>query len=197
METLHTDYIDSYLFHCATYSFEYEKLEALAKIKELGYIKKCGVSVYYPNEAISAIQSGFVDFIQLPCNMFDQRFYLQGVFDLALEKKIIIHSRSVFLQGLFSMVNKELPPFLQKAYPHLKLLQKIAEENNLTVLEMAMAYVKHFSAIRNIVIGVNSLEQLKANIAMFNKNINENLFSVIQKNFSTLDETIYLPIFWK
>ncbi len=197
LEVLHTAYLDSYLFHCAAYSFDIAKLEALAKIKELGYIKHCGVSVYYPEEAIAAIKSGFVDFIQLPCNMFDHRFYLNGVFNLAQENNIILHSRSVFLQGLFSMVDKQLPSFLEKAYPYLKQVQFLAEENSMTVLEMAMAYVKHFSAIANIIIGVNTLEQLKENIAMFGKNINENVFNIIQTKFSSLDEAIYLPIFWK
>ncbi len=197
LEVLHTSYIDSYLFHCATYSFDDAKLEVLAKIKELEYIRHCGVSVYYPDEAIAAIRSGLVDFIQLPCNMFDNRFYLKGVFNLALEKNVTIHSRSVFLQGLFSMINKKLPPFLEKAYPYLDQLQVLAKENDISVLEMAMAYVKHFSAIKNIVIGVNSLEQLQANIAMFEKNIDETLFQTIQMNFSSVDEKIFLPIFWK
>jgi aryl-alcohol dehydrogenase-like predicted oxidoreductase len=194
---LHTDYIDTYLFHTAQYAYEDEKLHALHQLKKEGLIKHCGVSVYQPKEALSAINSGFVDFIQLPFNLFDHRFYNEKVFALAKEKNIIIHTRSTFLQGLFAMDLEKIPPFLSIALSPLCELEKLCTKHDLTKLELAMAFVKSFPEITNIIIGVNTLEQLKINLQLYTKNIEYDLSQKILKQFNNLNEKIYLPTLWE
>lgn len=194
---LHTDYIDTYLFHIPSYAFDYEKLNALYILKKEGIIKHCGVSVYQPEEALSAIKSGFVDFIQLPFNLFDHRFYNEKIFTLAKKNNIILHTRSVFLQGLFSMKFANFPSFLEIAKEPVFELEKICTEYSLTKLELAMAFVKSFPEINCIVIGVNTLEQLKNNLQIYQKNISKKLSELILQQFNNLNEKIYLPTLWK
>lgn len=193
---LHTDYINTFLFHTSSYAFDKEKLSALHTLKKEGLIKHCGISVYYPNEALAAIESGCIDFIQLPFNLFDHRFYAENIFALAKKNNSIIHTRSTFLQGLFAMELEKLPPFLAAARPPLWELEKLCTENGLSKLELAMAFVKSFSEINCIVIGVNTLEQLKINLQCYKKDISKELSELILNRFNTLNEKIYLPTLW-
>lgn len=197
LSSLHTDYIDTYLFHTPAYAFDKEKLLALYSLKKNGLIKHCGISVYYPQEALAAIESGFIDFIQLPFNLFDHRFYNEKIFTLARERNIILHTRSTFLQGLFAMEQEKIPSFLALACPHLLELEKLCTENGLTKLELAMAFVKSFPEITNIIIGVNTLEQLKNNLQIYQKTIHKDLSKLILDRFNNLNEKIYLPTLWK
>lgn len=197
LSRLHTDYVDTFLFHTSSYAFDIEKIHALYALKKEGLIKHCGISVYYPHEAVSAIESGVVDSIQLPFNLFDHRFYNENIFSLAKEKNIILHTRSTFLQGLFAMDLDTIPPFLDLARPHLLELEKICTANGLTKLELAMTFVKKFPEITSIIIGVNTLEQLEINLQLYNKEIETDLMQIILKQFNMLDEKIYLPTLWR
>lgn len=197
LSRLHTDYIDTYLFHTSSYAFDKEKLNALYALKKAGLIKHCGISVYYPQEALSAIESDCIDFIQLPFNLFDHRFYKENIFRLAKEKNIILHTRSTFLQGLFAMEQKNIPPYLEIAQNPLLELEKISAEYSLNKLELAMAFVKSFPEITNIIIGVNTLEQLKSNLQIYQKNISKELSKLILDQFNNINEKIYLPTLWR
>lgn len=193
---LQTDYIDVFLFHTSASAFDEKKLAALNSLKKEGLIKHCGISVYYPDEALAAIKSGYIDFIQLPFNLFDQRFYHQNIFNLAQKNNIIIHARSAFLQGLFSIPLQNIPPNLSIAIPSLRELDNICQQNDISKLELALAFIKHFPAIANIVIGVNSIKQLKINLQLFKKTIPFSLTEKILITFKNLNEKIYLPTLW-
>lgn len=197
LSKLQTTYVDTLLFHTSSTAFDHEKLSALYEFKKSGLVAHCGISVYHPEEAFSAIQSGFIDFIQLPFNLFDHRFYKENIFNLAKEKNIIIHSRSVFLQGLFAMNAEKLPPYLKEAKAPLAKLEQICQNNSLSKLETAMAFVKSFPEINKIVIGVNNLQQLKNNLIIYQKNISQELIQTLLTEFNNLNKKIYLPTLWK
>lgn len=194
---LQCGYIDSYLFHTSSYAFDLEKLSALYELKKSANIKHCGISVYSPQEAVSAIESSLIDFVQLPFNLFDHRFYDSGVFKLAKEKNITVHVRSVFLQGLFAMDLNNIPPFLSEAVPPLAELNKICSAHHISKLELAMGFVKKFPEISHIVIGVNSLGQLKKNIDFFKTDIDDKLRQQVLLTFNNLDKNIYIPTLWR
>lgn len=197
LKKLHAPYIDSYLFHTADYAYDYEKLYALYQLKESGDVVHCGISVYTPEEALSAINSGFIDCIQVPFNLFDHRFYTSGIFSLAKEKNIAVYCRSVYLQGLFVKKEQTLPSFLKVAQPYLKILQRISAENGMLPLELAMHFVKNFKEIDTVLVGINTLQQLKENLTIFKTEI---ILSEIAKEilsvFAQLPEIVYLPALW-
>lgn len=94
---LQTDYVDGYLLHSSRYAFQPAILDSLAKMKQHGVVKKVGISVYDPEEARAAIESGIVDMMQVPFNLFDQRMQQAGILHYAYEKNVEIHLRSAFL----------------------------------------------------------------------------------------------------
>lgn len=197
LKKLYAPFVESYLFHTADYAYDYEKLYALYQLKQSGDVLHCGISVYTPDEALSAINSGFIDCIQVPFNLFDHRFYTSGIFSSAKEKNIAVYCRSVYLQGLFVMDMRNLPPSMAQARQYLCKLNETAKAHGLSPAEMAMAFVNSFSETDKILVGVNSLEQLKDNVAYSQKCIDAALKAVILQKFAMVPPQIYLPTLWR
>ena len=197
LKRLNTDYLDSYVFHSSRYAFDEEKLNALYDVKKEGKIRHCGVSVYYPDEAENCIKSPYVDFIQLPSSIFDQRMKKAGIFDLALQNgSTQIHSRSAFIQGLILMNEDEVPSFLESAKPIVRKIDEICKKYNISRIELAMLYVKQFDAISHLVFGVDNLEQIKENINIFKKDFSSDILNVIGKEFENIETNIVMPSLW-
>ena len=72
----------------------------MVSIKKKGYVKKIGISMYNFNKAIEVIKNFKIDIIQLPYNLIDRRLENKKFLKLARKRKVEIHVRSVFLQGL-------------------------------------------------------------------------------------------------
>ena len=194
---LNTDYLDSYIFHSSRYAFNDEMLSALHEIKQEGKIRHCGVSVYYPNEALKCLKSDYVDFMQLPFSIFDQRMYNEGIFDFAKDRtNFTIHSRSAFIQGLILMDENEIPPFLNRAKPLVKKIDKLCKDYNITKISLAINYIKQFDVISHLVFGVDNIEQLKEDIKIFDNHIPENILHNISKEFKNIETDIVMPSLW-
>ena len=197
LKRLNTEYINAYVFHTPEYSLNEPLLQALYEVKEEGKIIHCGVSVYYPNEAKACINSDFVDFIQLPSSIFDQRMRKEGVFDLALKNgKTQIHSRSAFIQGLILMTEDEIPNFLLGAKPIIRKIDTICLKYDISRIKLAMLYVKQFKAISHLVFGVDNIEQLKENINIFTEDFSSDILKEIGKEFENIEANIMMPSLW-
>lgn len=197
LKRLNTDYLDSYIYHSSRYAFDEEKLKALYEIKEEGKIRHCGVSVYYPEEAEICIKSPYVDFMQLPSSIFDQRMLKEGIFDLALKNgSTQIHSRSAFIQGLILMNEDEVPPFLDSAKPIIKKIDLLCKKYDISRIKLAMLFVKQFEAISHLVFGVDNLEQVKEDIKIFEENFSSDIIKEIGREFENIQTDIMMPSLW-
>ena len=197
LEVLHTDYIDAYMFHSARYAFRADMLEALYEVQKEGLARKVGVSVYEPEEALACFASPFVSFIQMPYSVFDHRMKTSGVLDSEKNGNCEVTTRSAFLQGLITMKEEQVPPFLERAKPIVKRINQISQETGYSKVELAIAYVKRETAISRLVFGVDSLEQLKEDILLFHKEIPKDLLEKLEKEFEGLETDIVMPSLWK
>ncbi len=197
LQVLNTDYVDEYVFHSARYAFDKDKLKAIQIAKKYGLAKEVGVSVYEPEEAIACIESGMVDFIQMPYSIFDQRMKKADVFRKANNACIKVDTRSAFIQGLIMMEEDQVPDFLVEAKPIVRKITEICEEENLNKIHLAISYVKREREISHLVFGVDSLEQLKQDIGFFEKDIDETLLDKIGKQFDDIKAEIVMPSLWK
>ena len=197
LNRLNTDYLDSYMFHSSRYAFDEEKLKAMYEVKQEGRIRHCGVSVYYPDEAKICIESPYVDFMQLPSSIFDQRMRQSGIFDLALKNGTTqVHSRSAFIQGLILMNEDEVPPFLEGAKPIIKKIDLICKKYNISRIKLAMLFVKQFDAISHLVFGVDNIEQIKEDIKIFQEDFSSDILKEIAEEFKDLSTDIFMPSLW-
>lgn len=196
LSRLHTDYLDSYLLHSARYIFEDAIIDTLDRMKTEGYVRKVGVSVYEPEEAVKCIERPNVDFMQLPYSIFDQRMGNAGVFEKAESDTIQIHSRSAFIQGLILMEENEVPKFLEEAKPIIRKIDELCQKYEISRISLAMNYVKLQSRISHLVFGVDNLQQLKDDIEIFKEDLPQDLVRDIAKEFSDIEANIVMPSLW-
>lgn len=197
LSRLHTDYLDSYMLHSARYIFDDEIIDTLNLMKRDGLVKRVGVSVYEPEEAMKCIERPNVEFMQLPYSIFDQRMEKSGVFEAAKNDGIQIHSRSAFIQGLILMEEDEVPPFLAKAKPIVGKISLLCQRHGLSRISLAMNYVKQQSRISHLVFGVDNIGQLKENIQIFQEDIPAGIIEDIAKEFTDIEADIVMPSLWK
>lgn len=195
---LGTDYLDTYLLHSARYIYEDAIIDTLNSLKKEGYAKKVGVSVYEVDEAKRCIERSNVDFMQLPYSIFDQRMKNQGVFEMAqMAGNTQIHSRSAFIQGLILMDENEVPDFLEKAKPIVRKIDHACKKLGVSRISLAMNYVKQERAISHLVFGIDSIEQLKEDIEVFQTQMEPAVIDEISKEFTNIDADIVMPSLWK
>lgn len=197
IKKLNTQKLYGYLIH---HFSDYEKDPSLwdefKRLKKENLSEKIGFSLYYEKE-IEKLFLDQVDFdmIQIPYNLFDRRF--EKYFRELKERNIEIHTRSVFLQGLFFKHPKDLSVFFNQIIGRIEKIHQISQENNLSIEEIALGFVLINKYIDCAIIGVDSCEMLKKNIKTFS------VLEKIKKIESALgdlemhDEQILLPFNWK
>jgi uncharacterized protein len=165
-KTLNVDKIHGYMFH----NFESFKknlifFEELLDAKKKGLIKKIGVSLFSNFELKTILEEySDVDFIQLPFNLFDNELKRKEHLEKAKNNNIEIHTRSVFLQGLFFKDIKELSKILAPFKEPLELINEISKESNINLGYLALNYALEKEYIDHVLIGVDSKEQLNLNL---------------------------------
>ena len=140
-----------------------EVIRELNILKEQGTISKVGVSIYSP-EILTAISSFFkVDIVQVPFNVFDRQILSSGWSDKLKSNGVEVHTRSVFLQGLLLMQKSSLPHYFIKHWPALfDAWYKFLNYSRANPLEVALKFALQQDWIDKIVVGVDSVSQLKA-----------------------------------
>lgn len=168
----------------------------LCALKESGRVKKIGVSLYSPTEFLELLEDGIdLDIVQIPYNLFDRRF--DPYFSLFDERKIEVHTRSTFLQGLFFRPIKSLPDQFHIVRKKLEYFQSIVQDQELSTVDLCLGFVMSNSNIDKVVIGVDSLAQLENNVASA-VNISERNFN--WETLSFLEESelsILNPSLWR
>ena len=143
-------------------------------LKEQGLIRYSGVSIYDEEEVEKALVIPDLNVIQLPFNIFDQRAIRHQWFERAQRANKIIHTRSVFLQGLLLLQAAELPPAMQYAHDSVAAYHRFCESHRSTPLEIALRYVWRCAEKACVVVGVNASEQLLENISILKQLENKN-----------------------
>ncbi len=168
--------------------------DEMVSLKEAGFIKKIGVSVYAPEELSLILDNFPIDIVQLPLNVFDQRFIQTGMLKRLHAMGIEIHVRSVFLQGLLLMDLEQVP---QKFEPIKKSLMQYREHifaEGLTPVQAALAFAYGIKEIDHIIIGITSVRQLQELIQAVSL---VNQPSLAFDHFACFDERMINPSQWK
>jgi len=136
----------------------YKTLETLKK-NEL--IEKIGVSIYQPEELENLIDKFDIGLIQLPLNIIDRRLIDTGWLSKLHDRGVEIHVRSIFLQGLLLMPYGQRPDKFTQWDSLWKKWDVWLRQNNLTAVEAAIRYALSIPEISKVVVGVDSVTQLK------------------------------------
>jgi len=127
LKILDVDKLYCYMFHSFDdfeNHFENYRKE-LRLLKKNGIIDNIGVSVYTNNELESVLKFDEISLVQLPFNLLDNDNKRGDILKKAKVKGIEIHTRSVFLQGLFFKKISELGDKIKPLEPYLRSLNDL------------------------------------------------------------------------
>jgi aryl-alcohol dehydrogenase-like predicted oxidoreductase len=166
--------------------------QVLHKLKSEGYVQKIGISIYSIAELETLMPHFYFDLVQAPLNIFDRRFSESGWLNRLKDNHVEIHVRSVFLQGLLLMTEANMPEKFSPWSDLLKQWHKWLRHHNVSAIKACLAYPLSFSEIDRIIVGVDSVNQLKEIIAA-----TESSMSCDLPDLYCEDEKLINPSFWE
>ncbi|MCK9287982.1 MAG: aldo/keto reductase [Sphaerochaetaceae bacterium] len=198
LETLDLETIPLYLLHTYDYYAWKDHLvwNRLLQWQQKGVIKTLGISIGNgPHEALSALDDKTVSAMQIPFNALDQRWKRSGF--LAKKDSVTVITRSAYLQGLLLMDLDKAMDRLPGAVPWLRTFHDLASAWNMSLKELAFSYVLGTPEIDVTIIGVDTLEQLKENIALLSRSsLSETQRITIEEQLAHVPVDIVNPSLW-
>lgn len=166
--------------------------ETLVNLKQKKIIKNIGISIYSPNELDLILDKYNIDIVQVPYNLVDRRIENSGWLKELKSRSILIHARSIFLQGILLIKYDDLPIYF-KQWNHLwkKWNNWLQDNPTISPLDVALGFVYHNNFIDKVVVGVDSCDQLQEIINSARKTSNFDFPNIISE-----DENLVLPYNW-
>lgn len=199
-EALKLEKLPFYLLH----NVDYMKISGgviwdfLKEKQSDGILGHLGVSIAGgPGEADEVLDDSAVEAIQIPFNIFDQRWRREGILDKADEKGVAVFNRSTYLQGLLVMDPSEAGRKLAAAVPFLERLDGFVREQGYDRKKLVVKYALSEASISSTIIGIDSLEQLVENLSIYNDTaLNEKTVKDIEALFNDVPDSIVNPSLW-
>ena len=192
LSTLGIKKLDCLLLHTAgdmtTYGDTVPKV--LENMVKSGYTSRVGVSVYTSDELDIMLQNDLYEATQIPMSLFDQKLINNGYLRRLKEKNIAVFVRSVFLQGLFFLDPEKItdPLLIQYAKPYIEKLREYCANENMSIAEFAISYVRDIEGVTSLVLGADTREQVLENIKYINApSISEKTKNLLAEEFKSVD----------
>lgn len=138
---------------------------AMEQLRESGKTGKIGVSVYHPEQLEAILAKYPVDLVQLPLNIYDQRFATSGLLATLRRGKVEVHARSAFLQGLLLMGADQLPEYFAPLRSHHASFHSKVQALGVSPLAACLRFCLGHDAVDRVIVGCDSVDQLEEIIA--------------------------------
>ena len=195
LKRLRTDKLNDLLLHRPDQLLESngEKIyKSMLRLKEQGMVDKIGVSVYGPDELSELIKRFDFDVIQAPMNILDRRMENTGMLKQLKKTGVAIHIRSAFLQGLLLMPSEKIPVYFTPWASLIKQYHHWLNQQGISPLQACLSYLNQYSDIDKIIVGVDSIWQLKQIAAAIDTPITD-----IPDCLQSVDEGLINPSRWQ
>lgn len=159
----------------------------LIDLKKKKKISKIGITIYDTKNLKNIINKFNIDFIQLPYNFLNYKIFNRTK-KLIKDKKIEIHLRSIFLQGLLLKKNYELPFELKQLSKYWLNIDNYLDSIDTNRFAACLNFAINSGADR-LVIGIDNVDQLKQILKIKTSKIK------IQK-FKVKEKKLIDPIYW-
>ncbi len=133
----------------------YKKLIILKKKK---LIKNIGISINFISD-LKILKKFKFDLVQLPLNIFDQRFANKEILKFFLKRKIKLQIRSIFLQG--TLLEKKTPNNLKKYSNFFNNFALFCKKTKKSQLYHCINFIKNIRTVDSIVVGISNLQEFK------------------------------------
>jgi aryl-alcohol dehydrogenase-like predicted oxidoreductase len=184
------------LFHIEG-NFAY--VETLLRLRERGLVRHVGSSVMTPAATTAIVRSGLAEALQIPTSILDRRFSHPdgGIIRQAADRGIAVFVRSIYLQGLLLMPEEDILAELAEVIPVRRRLEALADEAGMHLSELAVRYVLGLDGVTCSVVGIETLEQMQQNVAMFAKGpLDARLRQAVEAAVPDLPDKILMPNQW-
>jgi aryl-alcohol dehydrogenase-like predicted oxidoreductase len=168
-------------------------MRALEDLKAEGSVARIGVSVYHPRELEMILDRFTIDLVQLPFNLYDQRFAQAGWLTRLKQRRVEVHARSVFLQGLLLMPPERLPEQFGKIAAHHERLHRQIADAGLTPLAACLSFCLEQADIDQVIVGCEVVEQFND---ILDTTLNGRSRLTDTRGYSVNDESIINPSRW-
>ena len=196
LKKLNNNYLYGYLIH----DFEQFKnnpkiYTVLQDIQSEHKVKKIGFSFYFPKDLEYVLKNKIpFELVQLPYNIFDRRF--EPYLDELKEKKVEIHARSVFLQGLFFRNPYTLPKYFEPIKNQIISLQRLANKLSLPINILCLLFVLGKLQIDKLILGVHTVAQLQHNLEASNFLNRINELTPQLDSYQIENLKMIVPLYW-
>ena len=133
----------------------------LKHFKKKGFINKIGISVYNRYELDNVLKIFTPDIIQFPLNVFDQSFNDKDYLKSLKQKKIELHARSIFLQGIL-LTNINNHKYFHKWKNYFSEWESFLMLNKMSKLNGCLRFVLQNKLIDKVVIGLGQKSHLSS-----------------------------------
>jgi aryl-alcohol dehydrogenase-like predicted oxidoreductase len=161
---------EGFLLHTPKFIYDFYVMHKMAELKDSHPEMNLGVSVYSFFDGLHAVDMGF-DIIQIPYSVMDQQLDKTDFFKICRDNGVKVFARSAFLQG-YLLKNPENLPENVKKWPYFKeksiKFGQTSEKHGFSRVESCFLF-SLTSQADFVVFGVDSLEQLKQNVEIYNR----------------------------
>ena len=197
LRLLQRDTIDIMQIHNATSEIieNSEMIAILNLAKEEGKVRFIGASVYGEKAALSAVQSGWIDVIQVAFNLLDQRMS-ETVFAAAKKAGIGVIVRSAFLKGALTKKGRFLPDELSELKDQV---ERVVNRLGLTWEDLpgfALRFCLSVPEISTVLIGTRTREELDYSIGTADSGALSGGLLDTAKGLGISEEQILNPSYW-
>ena len=194
LKRLKMDCVAGVLFHRAE---DVQHLALLQMQKKAGKCDTIGVSCgHEPEKVNDFLNTDSIEALQLPYNLMDRRHSEAGILEKAHKNGVLSFIRSAFLQGILTMKNEEIPAALANLCSMHLRYTSLAEEAGITLKEMALRFILNHP-VSKVVIGIESLRQLKENLCYFERGpLPDDLMQAITLTYEQPDPYLITPALW-
>lgn len=200
--SLRTQRLDVLMLHRWAHRHEYAGAvwQRLLELRSEGVIGQLGASLYTPDEAVEAARDSDISCIQIPFNLLDWRWRDARIQQaLRARADLLVHARSVLLQGILVGASECWPKIpgidAQDVLDRLDAL--VAGLGRADRSDLCLAYVRAHEWISNVVIGVETQEQLLRNVDLFQRPaLTMDECSRVERSLPELTDDLLNPSRW-
>jgi aryl-alcohol dehydrogenase-like predicted oxidoreductase len=199
LENLHITTLWGLMTHRSGTIRDWQKFSGDIEIfREKKKVKFIGTSVYSPEEALIFAKNDYIDIIQVPVNILDNRLLHNGFFEIAAHRKKKVFIRSVFLQGLLLMSDTELvEKDMGWASEYLVYYRSFLMKHNLIPQYFALKAIKQKFPESVIITGVEHQTQLLENLKLLRSpDIDSSIIDEWWSKLPEMPERLLNPTKW-
>jgi aryl-alcohol dehydrogenase-like predicted oxidoreductase len=173
--------------------FSDKTLNLLNDLKKSKIVKKIGVSIYEKNDLKEIKNMIPINVVQLPISIIDQRPIENGLVNELKKKKIKVHGRSIFLQGLIFMNPNKIPSNCRSLKYSVKKIQDFCKKRQISVVKLCFMFLNTIKDLDSCVVGINSLKHFNE-ILVFQSS--QPFKKICFKSFASNNEEQIDPRYW-